>query len=108
MLAVTIDSLPGYDIVKVIGQVLGISARCHNAFIEGTRSMPGLPRGKRLAALGEVRREAIELMLDTAYQRGANAVIGMRFDHRPVNGSWIEVCAYGTAVLVTPMRSQRR
>jgi uncharacterized protein YbjQ (UPF0145 family) len=24
----------------------------------------------------------------------------MRFDHRGVTGSWNEVCAYGTAVLV--------
>ena len=41
-------------------------------------------------------------MLRVAYQRGANAVVGMRFDHRPISESWNEVCAYGTAVFVIP------
>jgi hypothetical protein len=41
-------------------------------------------------------------MLGRAYRRGANAVVGMRFDHRSISESWTEICAYGTAVFVTP------
>jgi hypothetical protein len=26
----------------------------------------------------------------------------MRFDHRPINDGWNELCAYGTAVFVIP------
>ena len=49
-----------------------------------------------------VRELAVAHMLRVAYQRGANAVVGMRFDHRPISESWNEVCAYGTAVFVIP------
>ncbi|HEX5596993.1 MAG TPA: heavy metal-binding domain-containing protein, partial [Micromonosporaceae bacterium] len=31
---------------------------------------------------------------------GANAVLGMQFEHREVGEMWMEVCAYGTAVVV--------
>src|SRR5690606_33271226 len=36
-------------------------------------------------------------------QRGANAVIGMRFDTGDIAQAFSEVCAYGTAVVVTPL-----
>jgi uncharacterized protein YbjQ (UPF0145 family) len=39
-------------------------------------------------------------MVEAANRRGANAVVGMRFDNRDVTPPWREVCAYGTAVLV--------
>jgi uncharacterized protein YbjQ (UPF0145 family) len=38
-----------------------------------------------------------------ALDLGANAVIAMRFDHRQVTDTTNEVCAYGTAVTVTPV-----
>jgi hypothetical protein len=34
-----------------------------------------------------------------ARNAGANAVLGMRFDHRVISESWVEICAYGTAVV---------
>ena len=42
-------------------------------------------------------------MAAEALRRGADAVIGMKFDNRPITDSWTEICAYGTAVrLVRP------
>jgi len=41
-------------------------------------------------------------MLRHAAERGANAVIGMRYDANDVAEGVTEVLAYGTAVLVEP------
>jgi uncharacterized protein YbjQ (UPF0145 family) len=54
--------------------------------------------------LAGCRVEAIRHMLDQASGAGANAVVAMRFDHRAVTDVWNEVCAYGTAVWVVPLR----
>jgi uncharacterized protein YbjQ (UPF0145 family) len=108
MLVVTIDSLPGYDIVDVVGNVLGTTARPHNPFIEGARSLPGSPTRGQPQTLTGWRTEAIDRMLAMARRHGANAVIGMRFDHRTLSNSWTEICAYGTAVVVAPTDRDNR
>jgi uncharacterized protein YbjQ (UPF0145 family) len=46
------------------------------------------------------REEAYELMVQHAQQRGANAVISMRYDANEVFQGITEVLAYGTAVVV--------
>jgi hypothetical protein len=42
-------------------------------------------------------------LFDSAKARGANAIIGMRFDTSDIGDSWTEICAYGTAVIAIPM-----
>jgi uncharacterized protein YbjQ (UPF0145 family) len=105
MLVVTIDDLPGYQIRTVIGEVVGVTARPQNKFTEGVRSLSG-----RLSEAGEAyliagRREAVERMAFHARNAGANAVLGMRFDHRVISSTWVEICAYGTAVVAVAVRS---
>jgi uncharacterized protein YbjQ (UPF0145 family) len=104
MFAVTIDHLPGYHVREVIGEVVGSTARRLSAFVEGVQMLSGDLSPQVSVVLRRTREAAVQLMLQTAYQRGANAVIGMRFDHRPINGTWSEICAYGTAVFVVPAR----
>ena len=103
MLAVTIDSLPGYEIEEVLGEVLGTTARQQNVFLEGIRELSGGVGGRMPGTLKRWREEAIANMVEAAYRRGANAVVGMRFDHRAIGTSWTEICAYGTAVFVVPV-----
>jgi uncharacterized protein YbjQ (UPF0145 family) len=102
MFAVTIDTLPGYEIKEVIGEVLGITARPQNVFVEGVRELSGAMNPQLPKALRRWREDAIARMVETAYRRGANAVIGVRFDHRSISSTWTEICAYGTAVFVVP------
>jgi uncharacterized protein YbjQ (UPF0145 family) len=102
MFAVTIENLPGYEVKEVIGEVLGVVARPKNAYVEGVKTLAGTGNPNVTDHLVRVREQAIAHMLRVAYQRGANAVVGMRFDHRPISESWNEVCAYGTAVFVIP------
>jgi len=100
MLVVTTDALPGYDVCDVLGEVIGVTARTHNPFAEGIRSLQGGTNPRMAEILTRWREEAVERMAECALHRGANAVVGMRFDHREITTSWVEICAYGTAVVV--------
>jgi uncharacterized protein YbjQ (UPF0145 family) len=104
MLAVTIETLPGYQIQDVFGQVMGATARPQNAFSEGIKDLSGAEGRRMPEVLRKWREDAIDRMVDAAYRHGANAVIGMRFDHRSIGTGWTEICAYGTAVLIVPIR----
>ena len=101
MLVVTTDNLPGYDIREVLGEVIGVTARSHNPFAEGVRSLHGGTVPNVVEALTRWREEAVEQMAREALKRGANAVVGMRFDHREVTSSVVEICAYGTAAVAS-------
>jgi uncharacterized protein YbjQ (UPF0145 family) len=48
----------------------------------------------------KTREEALELMMQHAIERGANAVIGVRYDATEVMQGVTEVLAYGSAVQV--------
>ena len=44
------------------------------------------------------RNEALERLREAAREKGANAVVGMRFDCNEIASIMSEVAAYGTAV----------
>jgi uncharacterized protein YbjQ (UPF0145 family) len=48
------------------------------------------------------RHEVMHRMIREAVQRGANAVMAMRFDTSEMGGNWTEIRAYGTAVTIIP------
>lgn len=103
VLVVTTEVVAGYDIIGVSGAVLGIALRTQNPYAAGfvsTRDGSACPDDVRSDLLTGCRWEAIEQMVLTAVRLGVNAVVAMRFDHRAVTGTSIEVCAYGTAVTV--------
>ncbi len=105
ILVVTTDTLPGYEVRHVLGDVIGVTARPRNPYVEGVKALSGksVASDASAAALTRWRQEAIARMAQQARERGANAVIGLRFDHRDVTGAWGEICAYGTAVVVEPV-----
>jgi uncharacterized protein YbjQ (UPF0145 family) len=100
MLAVTIESVPGYDVRAVVGEVVGVTVRPQNLYLEGVKALNGDRNPQYRQHLSAWREDAIAHMLEQAHERGANAVVGLRFDHRVIDGSWAEICAYGTAVVV--------
>jgi uncharacterized protein YbjQ (UPF0145 family) len=102
VLVVTTDDLPGYQVHAVLGEVIVSLPRTRNAFAEGVKNLRG---GRFDPQAGEHllrwRTEVVALLGQAARKRGANAVVAMRFDHREVGTMWMELCAYGTAVVVT-------
>jgi len=98
---VTTECVPGYRVLTVIGEVVGVTARTHNPYNEGVSALSGGLKPKQIAQrLGHWREDAIAEMIVAAREKGGNAVIGMRFDNREVTSGWAEICAYGTAVVI--------
>jgi uncharacterized protein YbjQ (UPF0145 family) len=109
MLVVTTESIPGFQVTVVLGEVCGVAARLRNPYIAGVSVLSGTRDPRRVnEELTNAREAAIEEMVRVARRRGANAVIGMRFDNRDVSNSWAEICAYGTAVRIERARPAPR
>lgn len=105
MIVVTSDQIPGYRIQAVLGEVMGLTVRATNlgaTFSAGIRSIGGgeLPEYTRI--MYDSRHEVMRRMTEEAQQRGANAIVAMRFDTDAI-GQFSEVCAYGTAVIAEPI-----
>jgi uncharacterized protein YbjQ (UPF0145 family) len=95
--------LDGYRVTRNLGVVRGITVR--------SRSLLGNIAGGLQTLLGgrisiyvdlceTTREEAFQHMMQHAAERGANAVINMRYDANEVMNGVTEVLAYGTAVVV--------
>jgi len=95
--------LNGYRITKSLGLVRGITVRSRSLFGNIAGGFQTL-FGGRISIYQELcektREDAYQLMLQQASDRGANAVINMRYDANEVMGGVTEVLAYGTAVVV--------
>lgn len=103
VLVVTMNDIPGYEVVEVYGEVFGVLTRSRNIVSgigAGLKSIIGGEIGAYTKLLADSRTEATERMKQAAAEKGANAVIAMRFDTGEIGGSMNEVAAYGTAVRV--------
>jgi len=95
--------LSGYRVIRNLGIVRGITVRSRSIFGNIAGAFQIL-FGGNISIYQELcektREEAFQLMLQHADERGANAVINMRYDANDVMGGVAEVLAYGTAVVV--------
>jgi uncharacterized protein YbjQ (UPF0145 family) len=99
----TAFELPGYRVVKNLGLVRGITVRSRSIFGTLGASLQTVVGGNITIfedMCEQTREQALELMLQHALERGANAVIGVRYDATEVMQGVTEVIAYGTAVQV--------
>ena len=102
---VTTNDVPGYRVTQVLGEVMGLTVRSTNfgqGFTAGFRALGGGEIPEFTQLMYESRYEVMNRMWSEAVQRGANAVIAMRFDSGSL-GSFSEMCAYGTAVVIQPV-----
>jgi uncharacterized protein YbjQ (UPF0145 family) len=102
----TAFTLDGYQVVRSLGVVRGITVRSRSIFGTIGGSLQTLVGGNitLFSQLCEkTRAEAFELMLKHAVQEGANAVIGIRYDATEVMQGVTGVLCYGTAVAVMPL-----
>lgn len=102
-LVTSANELPGYRIVASGGIVRGIIVR--------SRGIGGNFVGQLLTIFGgnnaiysnlceDARKQAFDLMLQHAHEKGANAIIGFRYDATEMMPGLTEVLAYGTACKV--------
>lgn len=95
--------LNGYTVTKNLGVVRGIVVRSRSIFgniAGGIQTIFGGNISIFTELCEKTRDEAFQQMMQHASDRGANAVINMRYDANQVIGSVTEVLAYGTAVIV--------
>jgi uncharacterized protein YbjQ (UPF0145 family) len=105
-LVVTTNDVPGYRVEQVFGEVFGLTVRSRNAFSQmgaGLKSMFGGELKGMTKALVDSRNDVMGRMIGEAQSRGANAIIAMRFDTSEMGDVWTEICAYGTAVRISPL-----
>jgi uncharacterized protein YbjQ (UPF0145 family) len=102
----TVDVLPGFRVTQVIGLVRGNTIRARhlgNDIIAGFKTLVGGEISEYTKMLAEAREQAIDRMRAEAAERGANAVVGMRFTTSTVMTGAAEILAYGTALVVEPI-----
>lgn len=105
ILVVTTNDVAGYEVVQVYGEVFGVLVRSRNLISNigaGLKSIIGGEIGGYTKLVSDSRIEAIERMKKAAAEKGANAVLMMRFDTADIGKSMNEVAAYGTAATIRP------
>jgi uncharacterized protein YbjQ (UPF0145 family) len=101
----TMNDVPGYKVVRVMGEVFGLTVRSRNAFSNmgaGFKAIAGGELKGLSKLLYESRHESLQRLCQEAIARGANAVLAMRFDCNEIGGTASEIAAYGTAVYLVP------
>ena len=103
----TAFELYGFRVKRNLGVVRGIVVRSRSIFGTLGASLQTILGGNitLLSNLCEkTRAEAFDLMLQHAAELGGNAVVGARYDATEIMQSVTEVLAYGTALLVEPIK----
>ena len=93
--------LDGYKITESLGVVRGITVRSRSVvgnIAGGVQSLFGGKLSIYVELCERAREEAFQHMLQHAAERGANAIVAMRYDANEVMQGITEVLAYGTAV----------
>jgi len=96
-------TLDGYRITRSLGVVRGITVRSRSLFgnlAGGFQTLFGGQISIYVDLCEKTREEAFQYMMRHAAERGANAIINMRYDANEVMNGVTEVLAYGTAVVV--------
>src|ERR1041384_569253 len=95
--------LQGYRVIQNLGVVRGITVRSRSLLGNIAGGFQTLFGGKisiYVELCEKTREEAFQQMLQNANERGANAIISVRYDANEVTDGVTEVLAYGTAVVV--------
>jgi uncharacterized protein YbjQ (UPF0145 family) len=101
MIVTTGNEVSGHAIANYLGIVRGIVVRSPTigqGFLGSLKQMVGGNIESYAQVCEAAREEAYERMVQHAEERGADAVIAMRYDATEFNQGVTEVLAYGTAV----------
>ena len=103
MIITTSGQIEGKGIAKTTGLVKGSTIRARHLgrdIMAGLRGMVGGEITEYTKMMAEAREEAIQRMTEDAENKGANAIVNMRFSTSMVMQNAAEVLAYGTGVVL--------
>lgn len=103
MLITNTDSIPGKEIVEILGLAKGNTVRAKwfgKDIMAGLRNLVGGELIEYTEMLTEAREEALSRMVKDAESLGADAVVNVRFMTSQITQGAAELLAYGTAVKI--------
>ncbi|RKY86358.1 YbjQ family protein [candidate division KSB1 bacterium] len=103
MLLSTSSSIAGKKIVRHLGLVKGNTIRARHIGRDVMALLRHIVGGEitdYTKMMAESREQALDRMIESAQQLGANAIIEVRFTTSMIMGGASEILAYGTAVVV--------
>jgi len=110
VLIVTTPTVSGYEIVKVLGAVSGITVRTRGVGGKIVAGIEGIFGGEVTSYTSEcekARRESLQRLIENAQKVGANAVVGADFETSDIlQGSATTFSSYGTAVIIRPIEKK--
>ncbi|MFW1137696.1 heavy metal-binding domain-containing protein [Vibrio parahaemolyticus] len=101
MIYTTTDTIPGKEIAEVRGVVTGNvvqSKHIGRDLMAGLKSIVGGEIRGYTEMMTEARDIAIQRMVEQANQKGADAIVGIRFTTSSILDGSSEILAFGTAV----------
>jgi uncharacterized protein YbjQ (UPF0145 family) len=105
MLVTTTWNVAGHRVVETRGEVFGLTVRSRSIFANIAASFRAMFGGEvkfYTNLLETSRQQAVERMIARAEEKGANAVLSMRFDASELSTFMTEIVAYGTAAVIEP------
>ncbi|MBP2648618.1 MAG: hypothetical protein H6Q77_2242 [Gemmatimonadetes bacterium] len=105
----TTFTLENHRVIHTLGVVRGIVVRSRSVFGTIGASLQTIVGGNITLYTDlceKTREEAYEIMMAHAERRGANAVVGVRYDATEIAKGVTEVLCYGTAVVVEPLETE--
>ncbi|MDK2876929.1 MAG: hypothetical protein PWQ22_1339 [Archaeoglobaceae archaeon] len=101
IIVTTTDFVPGYEVEKIIGVVFGNTVRAKHIgrdILAGLKNIVGGEIQEYTKMLADARKEALNRLIKSAKELGADAVINVRFTTSQTIAGAAELLAYGTAV----------
>ena len=103
MILTSTQEIPGKKITKTFGLVKGNTIRARNIgrdIVALFKNLLGGEIEEYTKLLAQSREQAMDRMITTAEELGANAIVGIRFSTSYIMQSAAEIMVYGTAVLI--------
>ena len=100
ILITTTEHNPGHN-YEIIGEVFGVTTQSRNAISDigaGLKSIVGGEIKGYSKMIENSREQAIQRLREEADEKGADAIVMMRFDSGSIGTDMQSVVAYGTAV----------
>ena len=103
MILCSTDTVPGKEIVKVIGLVRGNTIRARHVGRDVLAAFKHLAGGEiadYTKMMAETREQALDRLAEDAESLGGNAIVGLRFTTTSMMQGAAEFLVYGTAVVL--------
>ncbi len=97
----TTESIPGTEVVQILGIARGSTVRARNIgrdIFAGLKNIVGGEISEYTRLQAESREQAIQRMIQDADRLGADAIINVRLTTAMIMQGTAEILAYGTAV----------